>query len=402
MESNDSKEVYGCTVQLLVPDALPKRISIHEGRVFELHYIYENRYHMLHVELVSGPTFSSLIKSKKQNPNSTPPLVRVQYVRDENEYTEAQAVKQAHHDMIKQAITALEKATKSRRALENEDKMDADLFDAASRVKRITIELNRLRDTEELEYVHHTTTLSWMCVAGRPYTLQGAPGVPELLVYTGTPDSTPVNPNRDIQRERNTTFVWSYRDLTRDQPDALERDEYLYGEGIEDFQRDSPGEFGAGEALGVEDSEVEDDEYEREKQMQRIRERMAWQQEEKEKETDIYNLYLKYIVDEKTLHIRGLLELIFKHVGSSTMEYYLEYLKKGNVFAPGLDVTFCMNNCYTVCMHRVVHLIRKYKIAVHDLTDFHCAEIDATSREVKKIIDDTRHELLERDQIFSH
>ena len=60
-----------------------------------------------------------------------------------------------------------------------------DLFAVALEVKTLTLELNKRRAVEQLQYDRHITTLSCVVSAGRPHRLVGVPGSPVLSVYAG-------------------------------------------------------------------------------------------------------------------------------------------------------------------------------------------------------------------------
>ena len=60
-----------------------------------------------------------------------------------------------------------------------------DVIAVALEVKTLTLELNKRRAVEMLQYDRHITTLSCVVRAGRPYRPVGVPGEPVLSVYAG-------------------------------------------------------------------------------------------------------------------------------------------------------------------------------------------------------------------------
>ena len=87
-----------------------------------------------------------------------------------------------------------------------------DLFAVALEVKTLTLELNRRRAVERLQYDRHITTLSCVVAAGRPHRLKGVPGEPVLSVYASSGGVVEVAMARDVRSESLLTDVPDYDD----------------------------------------------------------------------------------------------------------------------------------------------------------------------------------------------
>jgi hypothetical protein len=86
-----------------------------------------------------------------------------------------------------------------------------DVIAVALEVKTLTLELNKRRAVEMLQYDRHITTLSCVARAGRPYWLVGVPGSPVLSVYAGAAGAVEeVAMARDVRSEALLTPVPDY------------------------------------------------------------------------------------------------------------------------------------------------------------------------------------------------
>ena len=140
--------------------------------------------------------------------------VTVRYVHPfhDAELEAERAVQQYHRRTLKQVATALNNAEKARRALEHDEASDMnDVFAVALEVKTLTLELNKRRAVEQLQYDRHITTLSCVVAAGRPHCLVGVPGSPVLSVYAGAAGGVEeVAMARDVRSEALLTPVPDY------------------------------------------------------------------------------------------------------------------------------------------------------------------------------------------------
>ena len=87
-----------------------------------------------------------------------------------------------------------------------------DVIAVALEVKTLTLELNRRRAVERLQYNRHITTLSCVVAADRPYRLVGVPGEPVLSVYASSGGAVEVAMARDVRSESLLTEVPDYDD----------------------------------------------------------------------------------------------------------------------------------------------------------------------------------------------
>ena len=155
----------------------------------------------------------------QQNDDSKQLCVTVRYVQPfhAEERQAERAVQQYHRRTLKQVATALNNAEKARRALEHDEASDMnDVFAVALEVKTLTLELNKRRAVEQLQYDRHITTLSCVVATGRPRRLVGVPGSPVLSVYAGAAGGVEeVAMARDVRSE---TLLTPVPDDVEDEP----------------------------------------------------------------------------------------------------------------------------------------------------------------------------------------